>query len=55
VVVPTAQASFARLLDVIDTPPCLPDGVTDLPDGPIGLDFEKITFGYAAAPMSCPT
>jgi ATP-binding cassette subfamily B protein len=50
VVVPTAQASFHRLLDVIDTPPGIPDGPADLPDGPIGIAFEKITFGYAGGP-----
>ena len=45
----TAVAGWRRVLDVLDIPPDVadpgPDGV-DLPDGPLGISFEDVTFRY---------
>jgi putative ABC transport system ATP-binding protein len=49
-----AVAGFRRVLDVIDTEPDIrdpalvdPDGVERLPDGPLGVRFDGVTFRYA--------
>jgi ATP-binding cassette subfamily B protein len=49
-----AVAGFRRVLDVIDTEPDIrdpaiddPDGVHDLPRGPLGVRFEHVAFRYA--------
>jgi ATP-binding cassette subfamily B protein len=51
VVGPVARASFARILDVVDTAPGLTDApdAIDLPDGPVGIEFDDVHFGYGAA------
>jgi ATP-binding cassette subfamily B protein len=43
-----ARAGVERVLDVVDASPAIvdaPDAVT-LPDGPVGVDLEGVTFGY---------
>jgi ATP-binding cassette subfamily B protein len=49
-----AVAGFRRVLDVIDTEPdvrdpaiAAPDRVRALPEGPLGIRFESVTFRYA--------
>jgi ATP-binding cassette subfamily B protein len=49
-----AIAGFRRVLDVIDTEPDVrdpaiadPDGVHRLPEGPLGVRFDSVTFRYA--------
>ena len=51
VVGPQARASFERLLDVIDTPAGITDApdAVDLPDGPVGIEFDDVHFGYGGA------
>jgi ATP-binding cassette subfamily B protein len=44
-----ARAGVERVLDVVDASPAIfdaPDAV-ELPEGPLGIDFDAVTFGYA--------
>jgi ATP-binding cassette subfamily B protein len=41
-----ARASVERVLEVVDTRPALVDGTATLPDGPLGVEFDDVRFGY---------
>ena len=44
----TALVSFERVFEVLDLPPLIRerDGAVDLPDGPVGVQFEDVDFHY---------
>ena len=47
-----AAAGFVRVRDVFATEPALPDrGTTPLPDGPLAVDFDGVSFGYGEEEM----
>ncbi len=41
-----ARASVERVLEVVDTRPSLTDGDQALPDGPLGITFDDVSFTY---------
>ncbi|HSP38793.1 MAG TPA: ABC transporter ATP-binding protein [Frankiaceae bacterium] len=41
-----ARASVERVLEVADTRPSLQDGPETLPDGPLGVELDDVTFSY---------
>ncbi len=41
-----ARASVERVLEVIDTEPTLRDGASELPEGPLGIEFDGVGFSY---------
>ncbi|MFN8127643.1 MAG: ABC transporter ATP-binding protein [Candidatus Nanopelagicales bacterium] len=44
----TALVSFERVFEVLDLPPLIREreGAVDLPDGPVGVQFENVDFHY---------
>ncbi|REH55883.1 ATP-binding cassette subfamily B protein [Kutzneria buriramensis] len=43
----TTKASVKRVNELIDSQPDVKDGVGDVPDGPLAVELDDITFGYA--------
>ncbi|MDQ1673556.1 MAG: ATP-binding cassette, subfamily bacterial [Frankiaceae bacterium] len=41
-----ARASVERVLEVVDTVPSLRDGGDELPEGPLGVEFDDVRFSY---------
>jgi ATP-binding cassette subfamily B protein len=43
----TTKASANRVNELIDSQPDVKDGAADVPDGPLAVELDDITFGYA--------
>ncbi|MCD1147702.1 ABC transporter ATP-binding protein/permease [Peptoniphilus sp. KCTC 25270] len=46
---PTAQASYSRIVEVLREPVAPPHGMTEIPEGPVELTFDHVTFQYPGA------
>ncbi|SDJ50841.1 ABC-type multidrug transport system, ATPase and permease component [Actinokineospora alba] len=47
----TALVSFERVFEILDLKPLISDrpGAREVPDGPVAVEFDKVTFSYPAA------
>lgn len=46
---PSAQASYKRLVEILDTPLVKDEGTKDIPQGDLSLVFDRVTFKYPGA------